>query len=112
MLAIQDTGLYDVQEDETSARQGSRREPVIRLSIVSATSDGGLNFPLMKSVKPVPPLKFYPTDQDWARAPVSLEPSAAERPAILIEVQPDLSALAHGLTVLPLSIHLKPQTQP
>lgn len=112
VLAIRDSDVYYSQIDATSARQVARREPVIRLSLAPIDSTGNLSFPLSKMVKPAPQLRLYPNAQAWGKAPVSLISSSAERPAILIEVQPDLSALAHGLKVLPLGDQLKLQIRP
>lgn len=112
VLAVRDTSIDYSQIEESSARQAAHLEPIIRLLIAPTGPGGNLNFGLWKLVKPVPRLRLYPNTQAWAQAPVPLEPSAAERPAMLIEVQPDLSALAHGLTVLARGGHLTPLTGP
>ena len=71
-----------------------------------------MTFSLSNTVKQRFPMELYPNAQAWGEAPVPLLPSSAERPAILIEVQPDLSALAHSLKILPLGGQLKPQIRP
>ena len=112
VLAVRDADVNYSQIDPTSARQAAQREPIIRLLIAPAGPGGNLNFVLWKLVKETPRLRLYPNAQAWGEAPVSLTPSSAERPAMLIEVQPELSALAHGLTVVPLGGQLKPQIRP
>ncbi len=113
VLAVRDTDLYDMNEiPGADGNEPPQRLPVIRLSLASVAPGGGMTFSLSNTVKQRFPMELYPNAQAWGEAPVPLLPSSAERPAILIEVQLDLSALAHSLKILPLGGQLKPQIRP